>query len=172
VPIQLRPSSAASIEHGYASLVRFFPGARGVMAEVDDAVVLDALGPPSPGKAACFEDQYTSTGGQLYELLAGHDRFVADLRPLLRPVLAAKGLPPPLTCHPYDVCTALIAEAAGVIVTDVYGQPLDAPLTVDADVAWIGYANDRIRAQIEPRLRQALRACGLVDTSVRTKSHV
>ena len=45
------------------------------------------------GKAHCFEDQYASTGGQLYELAAGHDRFVADLRPLLRPLLARQGLP-------------------------------------------------------------------------------
>ena len=40
------------------------------------------LGPPARGKAQSFEDQYISTGGQLYELMAGHDRFVADLRPL------------------------------------------------------------------------------------------
>ena len=74
-----------------------------------------------PGKAHCFEDQYASTGGQLYELMAGHDRFIADLRPLLRPVLQRRGLPPALTCHPYDVCCALIAEESGVIVTDPRG---------------------------------------------------
>ena len=45
----------------------------------------------APGKAHCFEDQYASTGGQLYELMAGHDRFIADLRPLLRPLLAGRG---------------------------------------------------------------------------------
>ena len=73
--------------------------------------------------------------------MAGHDRFIADLRPLLRPVLAERGLPPALTCHPYDICCALIAEESGVIVTDPCGQPLDAPLNVDAEVAWVGYAN-------------------------------
>ena len=31
VPIRLRPSTAATIEHGYASIVRFFPGARLVL---------------------------------------------------------------------------------------------------------------------------------------------
>ena len=36
------------------------------------------------GRRSCFEDQYISTGGQLYELMVGHDRYVADLRPLLR----------------------------------------------------------------------------------------
>jgi hypothetical protein len=43
-----------------------------------------------------------------------------------------------------------------VIVTDVHGGPLDVPLNVDADVAWVGYANASIRTQIEPILQEAL----------------
>ena len=82
-------------------------------------MVLGVLGPDAPGKAHCFEDQYISTGGQLYELMAGHDRWVAELRPLARArSWPRRGLPPALTCHPYDICTALIAEESGVIVTD------------------------------------------------------
>jgi len=160
--IRLMPSTASSIAHGYSSITRFFPGARDVLAALDEAIVLAALGPPTPGKASCFEDQYASTAGQLYELMAGHDRFVADLRPLVRPLLDQRGLPPGLTCHPYDVCCALIAEENGVIVTDVHGGPLDVPLDVDADVAWVGYANANIRAQIEPILQGALREQGLI----------
>ena len=144
---------------------RFFPSARDELAALDEAVVFAALGPYAPGKAHCFEDQYASTGGQLYELIAGHDRFVADLRPLLRPLLAARGLPPALTCHPYDVCTALIAEQSGVIVTDPHGRRLNVPLNVDAEVAWAGYANAHIRAQIEPLLHKALRDRGWVDVA-------
>jgi hypothetical protein len=161
-PIRLRPSTAPTIAHGYATIARFFPGARDELAAIDEAIVLNALGPHAPGKAHCFEDQYASTGGQLYELMAGHDRFIADLRPLLGPVLQSRGLPPALACHPYDICCALIAEESGVIVTDVTGQPLDAPFNVEADVAWVGYANAHIRAQIEPHLQQALRRRGLM----------
>jgi fructose-1,6-bisphosphatase/inositol monophosphatase family enzyme len=163
VPIRLRPSSAKSIAHGYATIARFFPSARDELAAIDDAIVYAALGPYAPGKAHCFEDQYTSTGGQLYELIAGHDRFIADLRPLLRPLLASRGLPPALTCHPYDICCALIAEESGVIVTDACGRPLDVPLNAEAEVAWAGYANGHIRAQIEPVLQQALRARGWIE---------
>lgn len=161
-PIELRPSTATTIAHGYASIARFFPGARDELAAIDEAIVLAALGPPAPGKALCFEDQYVSTGGQLYELVAGHDRFIADLRPLLAPLLASRGLAPSLTCHPYDICTALIAEESGVIVTDASGRPLEAPLNVEADVAWAGYANARIRAQVEPLLQRELRARGWI----------
>jgi fructose-1,6-bisphosphatase/inositol monophosphatase family enzyme len=175
VPIRLRPSASRTIAHGYATIARFFPGARDELAAVDEAIVLGALGPSAPGKAQCFEDQYASTGGQLYELLAGHDRFIADLRPLLRPMLAARGLPPPLTCHPYDICCALIAEESGVIVTDPCGRPLDAPLNVEAHVAWAGYANAHIQAQIEPVLQEALRTrrwIGHEPDPVRPGSHV
>jgi fructose-1,6-bisphosphatase/inositol monophosphatase family enzyme len=161
--IRLRPSTATSVAHGYTTIARFFPGARDELASIDEAIIYGALGPYASGKAHCFEDQYASTGGQLYELLAGHDRFIADLRPLLRPVLASRGLPPGLTCHPYDICCALIAEEGGVIVTDPCGRPLDAPLNVEGEVAWVGYANAHIRAQIEPLLHHELRTRGWTD---------
>jgi fructose-1,6-bisphosphatase/inositol monophosphatase family enzyme len=161
--LTLRPSRSETIAHGFAMLARFFPGARDVLAAVDDEVAFALLGPPVAGKAATFEDQYLSTGGQLYELMAGHDRYVADLRPLLRGVHAERGLPPGLCCHPYDICTALIAEELGVAVTGPGGAPLDAPLDVDADVAWVGYANAGLRARVEPVLQAALRRRGLLS---------
>jgi fructose-1,6-bisphosphatase/inositol monophosphatase family enzyme len=157
-PLTLRPSRAATIAHGFAMIARFFPGARAELAAIDDEIVQEVLGPIRPGKAHCFEDQYVSSGGQLYELMSGHDRFVADIRPLMEPILARRGLSLGICCHPYDLCTELIARELGVIVTDEHGEPLRAPLDVDANVAWIGYANPRIRAQIEPALRRALAA--------------
>jgi len=161
VPLVLHPSRADTIEHGFAMLARFFPGAREELAAIDEEVVRGALGPVKRGKAHCFEDQYISTGGQLYELAAGHDRFLADLRPLMESLLARRGLALGICCHPYDLCTELVARELGVIVTDERGGPLRAPLSVEADVAWIGYANPLIRAQVEPLLQQALLSRGL-----------
>ena len=160
--LTLQPSRATTIAHGFATVARFFPGLRGVLAAIDDEMVAEVLGPVQPGKALCFEDQYISTGGQLYELLAGHDRFIADLRPLTEPLLARQGLSLGLCCHPYDICTALIAEALGIVLTGPDGAPLDAPLDVEAEVAWVGYANAAIRAAVEPALQAALRRHGLL----------
>jgi fructose-1,6-bisphosphatase/inositol monophosphatase family enzyme len=160
-PFKLRPSQAPTIAHGYAQVARFFPGAREELAAIDDEIVAGALGPVRPGKAHCFEDQYTSSAGQLYELASGHDRFTADLRPLMEESLAARGLALGICCHPYDLCTELVAREAGVIVTDADGGPLRAPLSVEPDVAWVGYANQRVREQIEPLLRAALERRGL-----------
>lgn len=161
-PLTLHPSRSRTIRHGFANLARFFPGARAELAAIDEEIVIGALGPVLPGKAHCFEDQYLSTGGQLYELIAGHDRFMADLRPLMEKILAARGVRLGICCHPYDICTELIARELGVIVTDEKGSPVQARLAVEPEVVWAGYANEFIRAEIEPLLHGALKKRGLL----------
>lgn len=160
--LTLRPSRADTVAHGFASVSRFFPGARDEMAAIDEEIIRMALGPIQPGKALCFEDQYISTGGQLYELMSGHDRFIADIRPLMEVVLKRRGSALGICCHPYDVCTELAARELGVTITDPLGLPLKSRLTVEPDVAWVGYANQNIREQIEPRLQAALKERGLI----------
>ena len=160
-PLPLRPSRATTIRHGFAMVARFFPGAREELAAIDEEIIRRVLGPVERGKAHCFEDQYLSSGGQLYELMMGHDRFVADLRPLTEKVLNRAGLVLGICCHPYDLCTELIAREAGVIVSDERGEPVRAPLNVEADIAWAGYANDAIRSEIEPVLQRVLKERGL-----------
>ncbi|MDF1516189.1 MAG: inositol monophosphatase [Anaerolineae bacterium] len=152
----LQPSRARTIAHGFSTVARFFPGAKVPLATIDEDLTSSVLGPVQAGKAQCFEDQYISTGGQLYELMVGHDRFIADLRPLMEPLLAKKGLSLGLCCHPYDMCTELIARELGVIVTAPDGQSLQNPLNVTDPVAWVGYANHDIQLQIEPSLQRAI----------------
>jgi len=160
--IKLLPSRAHSIAHGFAMISRFFPGARDILASIDEEIIRQTLGPVQPGKAHCFEDQYLCTGGQLYELMSGHDRFNADLRPLIENKLKERGLDLGICCHPYDICTELIAKELGVIITDEKGENLSAKLTTDEDVTWVGYANTFIREQIEPNLFMALKDRGLI----------
>src|SRR5829696_3505841 len=64
--LELHPSTAGDIAQSYSQIVRFFPGVRDVLAAIDDEIVHELLGPAQSGKAQCFEDQYTSTAGQLY----------------------------------------------------------------------------------------------------------
>jgi hypothetical protein len=149
-----RGSSAGSLDHGFAQISRFFPGRKDELAGIEEEVFA-ALPTDSPeGKVRIFEDQYISTGGQFRELFTGRDRFCADLRPLVNP----KGL----ACHPYDVASLLIALESGVIVTDPAGRDLDAPFDTTTPVAWAAYANQRLRALIEPPLQKALRKRGLL----------
>ncbi len=161
-PITFRPTSADTIQYGYASICRFFPGLRDVLAEIEDRVITAVLGPRPPGGTMTFEDQYPSTGGQVFSLLSGSDRFVADLRPLMKEVAAERGENMGHCCHPYDICTLLIAEEMGVAITNPAGGPVSYPLDVTTDVAWVGYANESIRQQVEPLLLEELRARELI----------
>ena len=161
-PFTPRPSRARTIDQGFGGVARFFPGARAELAAIDDEVVEAALGPPVPGRALAFEDQYICNGGQLAELVLGHDRWVADLRPIVEPLLAKRGRALGICSHPYDLCTELIAREAGVVVSDPAGRRLAAPLDVFTDVAFVAYANQAIQSQVDPALRAALRARGLL----------
>jgi hypothetical protein len=82
----------------------------------------------------------------------------------MTPLLASRGVAHPLCCHPYDLCASLIAAEAGVRLSDAGGNELDAPFDLDADVSWVGYANDRLRARVEPALLGALARRGLGAT--------
>lgn len=151
-PLAVTPSQETHLEQGFITMARYFPGVQGTLGGMYDAWVEEVMGPPVPGKAQCFEDQYISTGGHFAELLSGHDRVVADLRPLI------KGSPLGLCSHPYDLCTELIAREAGVVVTDHEGARLDAPLDLHTDVDWVGVANRALYEKVIPVLQQLVKA--------------
>ena len=142
--LAVRPSTATDLEHGFAQVVKFFPPGKPVLASIE-AELFARL-----GASVVFDDEYISSGGQVYELLTGKDRFVADLRPLV--------VPAALACHPYDICTAMLLEEAGGVVTDPWGAPLDCPLDTTTGVAWVGYANPTLAAWIGPVLAEVLAA--------------
>ncbi len=148
-PLPLHPSTAANLEHGFASIVSFFPGTKVPAARLLERITQRLLGKIDIDRACVFDDQYISTGGQFYEMIIGHDRFIADLRPLFyRMQNQGDGL----CCHPYDCATLLIAQEAGVIITDGLGQALDGPLDVTTALSWAAYANHALQQQIEPIL--------------------
>lgn len=152
-PLPLRPSQAEGIDHGFAMVSDFFPGTKVLAGELMEHLVRHLVGPADVTRATVFEDQYISTGGQFYELMVGHDRFNADLRPAF---YRMQGQPAGLCCHPYDCAGLLIAEEAGVVITDEAGRLLDGPLDVTSGISWAGYANESLRRRIEPLLQQFL----------------
>ncbi|HVT27571.1 MAG TPA: hypothetical protein VHE81_06085 [Lacipirellulaceae bacterium] len=161
-PLTIQPSRATDLRHGFVTVCRFFPGGRDVLATLDEKLC-DRVLARKHGEVGVFEDQYACSGGQLFNLAIGQDRLVADLRPLVQRFAEQQGIAPGHCCHPYDLCTKLIAEEVGVIVTSPTGGVLEASLDTDSNVAWIGYANQEIKAIVEPVLNDLLRECGLVD---------
>lgn len=156
VTLSPRPSRAETVEHGFATISKFFPGGKALTAALEERLMDAVLGHPADGNPLVFDDQYLSSGGQLYELMVGHDRFNADLRPITLAAAEPHAPVARLCAHPYDLCAELVAREAGVIVTDERGGPLRAPLDLHANVAWIGYANEAIRRQLEPTLMDLL----------------
>ncbi|MBL9202696.1 MAG: inositol monophosphatase [Opitutaceae bacterium] len=149
-----RPSRACHFEHGFASLARFFPEGKALLGAVEEDLwrALGVLG--KNGGQLVFDDQYISTGGQLFELIAGHDRMLGDLRPAAYAKLGFSAAT--LCCHPYDICTALIAREAGCLVERPGGGPLREPLDTTTPVAWMGYANADLARAVRPVLRRVM----------------
>jgi fructose-1,6-bisphosphatase/inositol monophosphatase family enzyme len=139
-PLAVQPSTATDLEHGFATIAKFFPPGKAKLAALEGELFARL------GSRNVFDDEYISSGGQLHELATGRDRFVADLRPLVDPAAFA--------CHPYDVCTAMVLEEAGGVVTDPWGDVLDVPLDTTTGVAWAGYANPALAARIGPILAE------------------
>jgi fructose-1,6-bisphosphatase/inositol monophosphatase family enzyme len=151
-----QPSRAATITEGFASIFHPFPGGKEIFAAIEEELARELIGGLEASKTAMFDDQYLATGGQLYELMMGRDRMLLDARGLLYERFRSEGKPVGHSCHPYDLCTVLIAEEAGVLITDGRGRRLDAPLDTTSDVSWIGYANEAIRREVEPVLLRLL----------------
>lgn len=148
-PLRLQPSRARDFKHGFASMARFFPEGKTLLARIEEELWDELYGLGSTASPLVFDDQYISTGGQIYELLAGHDRMVGDLRPL---AMRQLGLGLALSCHPYDICTAFLLQEAGGIVEAPDGSPLDAPLDTTTAIAWMGYANPTLAQTVRPIL--------------------
>ena len=153
--LQLRPSQATDFRHGFSSLARFFPAGKALLAQLEEDLWSEIHADLPSGSPLIFDDQYISTGGQLYEVLAGHDRFVGDIRPL---AYAKLKLSSELVCHPYDICTELIATEMGVIVEGPLGGPVRAKLDTTSPVNWVAFANQTLAQTLRPVLRRLIRA--------------
>ena len=151
LPLTVRPSRATDFQHGFASFAKFFPEGKALTAQIEEAIWDRLHGRGRSDVAHVFDDQYLSTGGQIYEILMGHDRMLGDLRPL---VLSSLGYKAALTCHPYDICTSLLLTEAGGILEAPNGRPLDAPLDTTWPIAWMGYANETLARLARPVLWQ------------------
>jgi hypothetical protein len=152
--LKVAPSRARDCRGGFAAITRFFPEGKELLARLEERLWDELYGLGRQASPLVFEDQYISTGGQLAELISGHDRFLADLRPLAFRKLRLSSA---LVCHPYDLCTALVAREAGCVIEAPLGGGLEAPLDTTTPVAWVGYANPALARHIRPVLRRLIR---------------
>lgn len=150
---EIRPSSRKTLDFGFAGLFRGIPQGRVLSSKIEERFYHLVFGERGRERPLLFEDQYISTGGQLYGLITGRDLMVADLRPLIFEVL---NLPGALCCHPYDLAALPVARKAGAIIRGWDSLELNVPLDTTSPVAWVGYANAALYEKLHPPLVQAV----------------
>lgn len=148
------PSSATHFNQGFSSLVKFFPEGRTLTAQIEERLWDELVGLNRSTSPVIFDDQYICTGGQFHEMMSGRDRLIGDLRPLVYRTLDIESS---LLCHPYDCCTAMLLEKAGVVYEHPLGGFPDAPLDTESGVPWIAYANENLASQARPVLKKILK---------------
>lgn len=132
---QLRRRTGPELSRQFVTVVRLLPGGHAPIGAWADAL-LDGL--------EVYDNLYPCSGGQLMELADGGAAAVLDPRPLLHP--------DGFHTHPYDLAALVVARAAGVIVESLPPGPLDVPLDTHTPVAWAGYANEQIAAELRSRM--------------------
>lgn len=152
-PLFTSPSQARTFEHGFASMVKFFPEGRTLTAQIEEQLWDELIGLGKHDSPVVFDDQYLSTGGQFHELLVGRDRMVGDLRPLVMRLL---DMETQLVCHPYDACAWPVLERAGVVFEHPMGGFPDAPMDTSSGIAWVAYANPHLAGLARPVLQKIL----------------
>lgn len=155
-PCRLGPSPATELRGSFAQICRFFHPNKALIATLEEELI-HRLYPDAPEEETIvFDDQFASSAGQIYEMMKGRDRFVADLRHCFNRQAREEGRRTSHVCHPYDCAGHLIGSEAGLLITGPRGEPFDAPMDTSSPVDWIGYSNEHIRAQVEPVLMELL----------------
>lgn len=156
-PLLLRGDTADDLMHGFISFVNFFPRGKQQLAKLEEEFLYSPAVAPRAGEdVPIFTDQHLSTGGQLYALMTGQMRLVADFRPLLNQQWRQRQQPTLLCAHPYDLATALIARKVGVSLFDQRGANLDGPTAPTDEIGWIGFSNAKLAARYLPVLLETL----------------
>ena len=148
----LTPSVDARLHNGYYVFFKFSPEERVALASLEERFLTRVVREHAIDRRTLCDDQYISNAGQFFLMMTQRYRFLADLRGLVGDRLGLNNF----TSKPYDVCCALIAEEAGIPVTDGAGQPLEFRLDATSRVSFVAYANRQVRELLEPLLMDAL----------------
>ena len=145
-----RPSSSTTLDNGFAHVAGFFAEGKHLAADLLQTIVRATTAVDAATSPQVFDDQYISTGGQMAELIRGHDRFCCDVRPGINRILRDSGTPASLECHPYDMAGTLVAQQAGVVIAGPDGESPDYRFDVSTAVTWLGFANRKLQERITP----------------------
>lgn len=153
--LTIAPATTGNFHHGFSTVSRFFPAAKEWLSKFEEDL-WRGLGELKPGAEPppIFEDQYISCGGQIAEILLGHDLMVIDVRPEAFRALGLRDAA--LSSHPYDLCCELLLREAGAVIERPQGGRLRDPLDTTTAVSWVAFANAKLARKVRPVMRSLL----------------
>jgi len=141
-------------DHGFFPFFRYAADQRPALAAIEAAFFARLAAREGAEVRTCYDDQYTSNGGQLALLALGSYRMIADLRAWD----AERRGRASLTSKPYDVAGAILcAREAGCVVETAGGGELDFPLDAETPVSFVGWVNAATRKRLRKHLTAAMR---------------
>ena len=141
-------------DHGFFPFFRYAADQRPALAAIEAAFFARLASKERAEVRACYDDQYTSNGGQLALLALGSYRMIADLRAWESSRRHRAGI----TSKPYDVAGAVLcAREAGSVVEAADGGELDFPLDAETPVSFVGWVNAATRKRLRKHLDAAMR---------------
>ncbi|MFB6317302.1 inositol monophosphatase family protein [Saccharicrinis sp. FJH54] len=132
---RLKTSDSEQLKDGFVCFPNPFPGTKIQIAKSYETFYKKIFPKSNVNDAKVFSDEYISSGGQIYLLASGRYRIVADIRAFVQNDINS------LCCHPYDICTGLIATEAGAILIDLKNNRIEYPLDTATNCDWIGFSN-------------------------------
>ncbi len=150
---ELRADDDDRVDGGYFPFFHFDAAQRPAIAALEAAFFETLEEREGADPQYCFDDQWCCAAGQLVMLALGTYRMVVDLRAMV----ARRDGSSATTLHPYDVAAAIVcARAAGCLVDDAGGQPLDFPIDCETELDLVAWANRATRRRLWPRLREVM----------------
>ena len=142
-------------DHGYFPFFRYQPALRPAIAHLEAEFLRRLVAHEGAEDGSLYDDQYITNAGQLVLTSLGTYRVFVDARPFVAERVGV----PTTTAKPYDVAGAIVvAQAAGAVVTDLEGEPLEFPIDCRTPIAFAAWANRPTYERLLPHLRAALEA--------------
>ncbi|MFN0008977.1 MAG: hypothetical protein ACKVXR_13830 [Planctomycetota bacterium] len=153
-PLEISTGKDGRPDHGFFPFFRYATDQRPALAAIEAAFFARLASHEGAEVRNCYDDQYTSNGGQLALLALGRYRMIADLRAWE----AERRKRASVTSKPYDVAGAVLcAREAGCVVEAADGGALDFPLDAETPVSFVGWVNATTRKRLRKHLSAAMR---------------
>ncbi len=148
----LRASADDRIDNGYLCFARFLPVERTLVASLEQAFLEEVIDAFDLSPRLIYDDQYLCNAGQMFYVVTGRYRMLADLRGWLHRTYGIDNF----TAKPYDMAALLVYREAGVPILDEHFALFDAPMDTETRLSILAFANPTLAQRLAPALADVM----------------